>query len=164
MLEIKLWDDPILRQVAQPFDDAEFGPQLEELSLQMIQTMDGAHGLGLAAPQVGISKRVFVMRVADHKTITAFNPQIVLDGQEYQHQEGCLSFPGLYEQVIRMNSVTMQYRTASGEYNEVWLVDEGENIEARIIQHEVDHLNGIMFFDRMSRQMRKTLLRRWEKR
>jgi len=161
MLKITLWDDPVLSKIAEPVADSAFGPDLEEFGRQMVETMNEKNGLGLAGPQVGVSNRIFVMTFPDNekmKPIVVVNPTLKLSGWFKYEREGCLSFPGLFDQVERRELVTMQYRNPIGESLECVLA----NWDARVAQHEFDHLDGIMFFDRMSRQMRKRLMQEWE--
>jgi len=162
VLPITLWADPILSKIAEPIPDSGFGQELDDFMSQMIETMLAAPGVGLAGPQVGVSSRIFVMRFPDHedrKPIAVVNPILKLDGWFTFEREGCLSFPGLFDQVERRNDVVMQYRNPIGENQERHIT----KWDARVAQHEFDHLNGIMFFDRMSRQMKRNLLREWEK-
>lgn len=173
-LDIVLWDDPILSTVCQPVADHEFGSGLEDLARRLTNTMKSFEGLGLAAPQVGIDKRMFVFRPKDKpnfKPIVVCNPEMVLSGNGVADQEGCLSLPEIYEQVMRAGHVNMCYRQPDGKHIELIL----DGWDARIAQHEFDHLNGIMFFDyqdkrgdsvygaRMSKQASKATLRRWDK-
>jgi peptide deformylase len=171
-LSILIWNDPRLSQLCEKLDDNEFGPQLEEFGRQLLEAMNGKSGIGLAAPQVGVLKRMFVMKFPDHEhmqSAVVCNPTIVLDGGTVLDREGCLSLPGLFEQVARASNATMQYRNPLGKMKEL-IIDKWD---ARVAQHEFDHLNGIMFFDykdkrpvygaRMSKQMSKQLMRNWEK-
>jgi peptide deformylase len=161
-LKIVLWADPILKKIAEPVADSAFGQTLEDFGRQMIETMQAYNGLGLAGPQVGVSNRIFVMTFPDHKErkpLVVVNPVLKLSGATLYQYEGCLSFPGLQEQVPRSAEVVMEYQDPlEGEWNEYTLA----NWDARVSAHEFDHCNGVMFFDRMSRQMRKALLRQWE--
>jgi len=179
-LTVRYWDDPILSTVCDPVEDNEFGPKLEEFAASLLLTMDAFHGIGLAAPQVGVSKRMFAMHfpdwmedrdygIAPKAPFVVCNPSLILYGKTVQEREGCLSLPGIHEQVARAEKVTMQYRTPDGRSDEVALA----NINARVVQHEFDHLNGIMFFNfrdirpeygrRMSKQVSKQVMRLWEK-
>jgi len=164
ILDIVEWEHPTLKQVAAPVADSEFGPQLEAFGAQLIATMlANANGVGLAAPQVDVSKRVFVMRFPDHgdlKPIVVVNPAVELSGKTLHEREGCLSFPGIYEWVARSEIAVMTYREPlHGEWQEYILT----GWDARVAQHELDHLNGIMFFDRLVSQLRKKVLKRWAK-
>jgi peptide deformylase len=162
VLKITLWDDPILSKIAEPVPDSAFGPELEAFGQQMIETMKANKGIGLSAPQVGVSQRIFVMTFPDHEDrapLIVVNPILTLSGETLFEREGCLSFPGLYDQVARSAEAVLECRhpltgTTEGQALTNW--------DARVAQHEFDHCNGTMFFDRMSRQMRKALLRQWE--
>jgi peptide deformylase len=162
VLKITLWDDPVLKKIAEPVADSAFGPELEAFGQEMLETMKACgNGVGLAGPQVSVSNRIFVMKFPEDENrapIVIVNPVIKLSGWLTYEREGCLSFPGIYEQVERNADVVMQYRNPIGEAMEIHLT----KWDARVAQHEFDHLNGIMFFDRMSRQVRKRLLREWE--
>ena len=171
-LEVIKWDDPRLSTVCDKVDQTEFGDKLHEFGEQLIATMRVENGVGLAAPQVGILKRIFVMDFPEHaewKPIVVCNPLLDLSGPSIQKNEGCLSFPGIQDQVVRAKEAKLVYTTPLGSYAEFLLTD----IDARVAQHEFDHLNGIMFFDykdkrpvygaRMSKQLSKHVLRQWEK-
>jgi peptide deformylase len=145
---------------------------LEGFGRLLVSTMEEGNGIGLASPQVGVLKRMFVMRFPDHedlKPIVVCNPTLDLGGVVMLGREGCLSLPGIFEQVIRAEEVIMRYRDPGGKHDEVAL----HNLDARVAQHEFDHMNGIMFFNykdkrekygaRMSKQVSKQTLRRWEK-
>lgn len=179
-LSIVLWDDPVLSRVCDEIQDSEFGPELETFAGQLLATMAAHNGLGLAAPQVGVAKRMFAMKFPEQAAaapIVVCNPMLMLQGDTTYALEGCLSLPGIYEQVSRAAQVTMAYRTPAGERAELSL----SAMDARVAQHEGDHINGIMFFDskdrrdgffdahgrpygsRMSKQLSKQVLRNWEK-
>ena len=171
-LTVLWWDDPALSMVCAKVDDNEFGSKLDAFGKQLIATMNASNGIGLAAPQVGVLKRMFVMMYPDHEeleTIVVCNPVLRLSGSTVYGQEGCLSVPGVFEQVARAEHVIMEYSDPLGKNYEA-LIDK---LDARVAQHEFDHLNGIMFFDwkdkrpeygaRMSKQVSKHVLRTWEK-
>jgi peptide deformylase len=162
----------VLSKVCDKIGDSEFGPQLEEFAQQLVATMDANNGIGLAAPQVGVTKRMFVMRFPDHRDtepIVVCNPVLVLSGGRLAENEGCLSLPGIFNQVYRAWHVNMTYNTPDGKPTELLL----DMWDARVAQHEFDHCNGVMFFDfkdqrptygaRMSKQVSKSTLRAWEK-
>lgn len=165
------WEHPRLSMICEKVADHEFGPQLEGLEQDLLVTTGKANGLGLAAPQVDILKAVFVMQfpISGKPSHLVCNPELILSGRAVPKREGCLSLPDIHEQVVRAEKVKMTYRTALGVAQEIELTD----LDARIAQHETDHLWGIMFFDyqdkrptygaRMSKQMSKQVLRRWEK-
>jgi len=173
ILPLRFWDDPVLSTVCDKIEDSEFGPQLEEFGRELLATMLDKNGIGLAAPQVGVLRRMFVMRFPDHEQmgpLVVCNPALALSGPPLQEREGCLSLPGIYEQVTRAGLVTMQYREPSGRTAAELVLPLWD---ARVAQHEFDHLNGIMFFDykdkrseygaRMSKQMSRQTMRNWEK-
>ena len=164
-LTIAIWNDPILSTKCEPVDKSEFGEELENLGKQMLLTM-GGRGIGLAAPQVGLAKRLFVMKrsVGEHRgeEIIAVNPHVVPFGEFQAHEEGCLSFPGIYGLVSRRQSAGLVYNhPVTGEI----ITLELQGLDAFCAQHEDDHLNGIMFFDktRMPKGIRKKVLKEWEK-
>lgn len=166
ILSIKYWDDPVLSVVCDPIEDNEFGPELALFGGQLIETMNDRSGLGLAGPQVGISKRIFAMRFPDGyksdddpKPIVVINPILDLSGRTLREVEGCLSMPGVHLQIERAVNVVMRYLNIHGTESVLELSD----MNARVVQHETDHLNGVFFISRVSRQMRRQALREWEK-
>lgn len=164
LLTLRYWDDPCLSTMCSKIEDNEFGPQLEEFGQDLIATMIKNKGVGLAAPQVGVTKRVFAMQQypensGDPRTIVVCNPELNLSGVMELGQEGCLSLPGIYSQVNRSTSLTMRYFTLLGEEKTLALY----GLAARISQHENDHLDGIVFPFRLSRQSRRHALAQWNK-
>ena len=165
ILPIIGYGHPTLRKVAQPIDQSY--PNLKELVANMYETMYAADGVGLAAPQVDLSIRVVVIgfRPYDEKTDTygevteqhtLINPEIVeFLGEKKYFNEGCLSVPDIHEDVLRPESVVVRY------YDEDWHehTDTATGLYARVVQHEVDHLDGKVFTDRLS-SLRKTMLKR----
>ena len=135
--------DPVLREVAKPVK--EVTPRIQKLLRDMAETMYDAGGVGLAAPQIGISKRVIVLDPHDEETglIEMVNPEIIHAEGEQLGPEGCLSIPGLNGEVNRKKSITVKGLDYDG--NE--LVIQAEDFLARIFQHEIDHLNGVLFTD-----------------
>jgi peptide deformylase len=156
VLDIVKWYNPILTIPAEAVRD--FNGDLASLAENMIATMNAYNGLGLAGPQAAASLRIFVMK-NKKESLVACNPRILIHGPETVMDEGCLSLPGVYNQVSRGTKVDMKYTDVLGNERDIYL----EGLEARIIQHEVDHLNGILFVDRMSRQMRSSTLREYTK-
>jgi len=181
ILPIRYWDDPVLSKVCDKIEDNEFGPSLEEFGRELIATMKAKHGVGLAAPQVGASKRIFVMETPDNDgfpPLVVCNPTLLLTGLNQPGREGCLSLPDVFEQVYRAEGVVLQYKNPLGVACEIILPTP---MNARVAQHEFDHLNGIMFFDykdkrenfvtaqypeprgqRMTKNLQKGVLRRWD--
>ena len=152
VLPIVRWPDPVLLTVGKPVADEEFGPELERLADDMFVTMESAGGVGLAAPQVGISKRLFVMDTPGkeegepHERHVLVNPEIVSIEGEQVGEEGCLSFPGLFQMIKREMRVIARARYARGEEFEL----DVAHLAARCILHETDHCDGIVFLDRMT--------------
>jgi peptide deformylase len=158
-LPIRIFGDPVLRQRALPvetFDDA-----LRRLADDMLETMREAAGAGLAANQVGILKRMFTWALpGDDGEGTAgawVNPELTDASEELQEgEEGCLSFPGLFYPTPRPLRVRMRAQDVHGEEHTV----DGEGLLARIILHEIDHLNGILFIDHLAQHDRRDAMRR----
>lgn len=162
-LNLRYWDDPVLSTVCNKVTKEEFGGNLDEFSRLLLSTMKHhSNGLGLAASQVGLTKRMFAMRFPSAEDLTPvvlINPVITKKEGREVGQEGCLSIPTIYDQVERAAFVRVEFQWQNGEEG----VYDLEGLEARIVQHEIDHLDGIMFFQRVSKQLRKHILRQWEK-
>lgn len=160
--EIVLMGDPVLRQVAEPVE--AFDDDLHALVRDMFETMYHAEGIGLAAPQVGVSRRVLVidLRREDEPEarVALVNPAVTWASDETDKQpEGCLSIPGMEEVVERPWAVRVEGFDPDG--NAVTL--EADELFSRALQHEIDHLDGILFPDRISPLKRKMLLKKWKK-
>jgi peptide deformylase len=162
-LKIVTYPNEILVTVGKPVDECEFDADLKKLSDNMFETMEAAGGVGLAAPQVGISKRLFVMDVpvkdGPNERHVLINPQIARIEGEQIGDEGCLSFPGLYQVVKREMRVIVEAQDLSGKRFEL----DATDLAARCILHETDHCDGIVFLDRMTplkRQFAKQKIRR----
>ena len=162
-MEIKLVkeNDEVLRQQATPWDFNVDGDPAE-LIRQMVKTMMENNGIGLAAPQVGILKRIFVMG-NDQRLFVCINPELIEGQGEYMEQEGCLSFPNLWLNVKRYEKVKVRYYNAIGEE----IITDLEGIIGRVFQHERDHLDGVCFDTRvgklsleMAKNRRKKKLRK----
>ena len=141
---IRRQGDPVLRKKAVPV--TRFTEQLHRLLDDMVETMIKAQGAGLAAPQIGISKKIIVLRDED-KILEIINPEITESEGESIDIEGCLSFPGLYGEVPRSARVAVSGQDRGGREIRV----SGEGFLARVLQHEIDHLHGILFVDRAVR-------------
>ena len=166
MISIVHYPEPVLLTVGRPVEDEEFGEELERLAEDMFETMTHAGGVGLAAPQVGISKRLFVMDVPvgdeERERRVLVNPEIVRIEGEQVGEEGCLSFPGLFQVVKREMRVIARARDTKGEEFELDVAD----LAARCILHETDHCDGIVFLDRMTplkREMAKRKIKTLQK-
>ena len=150
LLEIVHYPAPVLLSVGRPIGEDEFGPELDRLVSDMFETMEEAKGVGLAAPQVGVARRLFVMDVPGEddkrEQHVLINPEIIhIDGEQIG-DEGCLSFPGLYQVVKREMRVIARARNLKGEEFELDVAE----LAARCILHETDHCDGIVFLDRMT--------------
>ena len=149
---IRLFGDPVLRIPAYPVRD--FDKELRSLVKDLTETMLGAPGVGLAAPQIGVSLRVFTYAV-DDEVGHLVNPSLDLSDEEQDGEEGCLSFPGLSYPTIRAMRVVAKGMNMYGEP----VVIEGSELLARCVQHETDHLDGVLFIDRLDREQRKLAMR-----
>ena len=149
---IRLFGDPVLRTPAQPVTD--FDKELRQLVKDLEETMIDAPGAGLAAPQIGVGLRVFTYHV-DGVLGHLVNPDLDLSEEEQDGEEGCLSFPGLVYDTKRALSVVAKGFDMHGEP----LVIEGSQMLARAIQHETDHLDGVLFIDRLDKAQRKLALK-----
>ncbi len=154
---IRTWPDEVLRRKAAPVD--VFDDELRELVADMLETMYDAPGIGLAAPQVGISKRVIVIdtssRTDPSQVVVLVNPEIVESEGEEEADEGCLSVPDYSAKVKRARRVAVRGHDQHG--SEVHL--EGEELLARALQHEIDHLEGTLFIDRLG-PLRREIVRK----
>jgi peptide deformylase len=162
--EIVLFGDPVLRK---PAEEVEvFDEALERLIEDMFETMYHAEGIGLAAPQIGVSRRILVVDVREREEeaparVALVNPRVVRSSDDDLDRlaEGCLSMPGLEEVVERPWTVEVEARNLAGEPVRL----EASGLLARALQHEIDHLDGILFIDRVSPLKRKMLLAKWKK-
>jgi peptide deformylase len=152
---IRRFGDPVLKSRATPVD--RFDDSLRNQVARMAGIMGDAFGVGLAAPQLGISQRVLVYRVGQEAPlVTLVNPELQWHADENEPaEEGCLSIPGIHVEVERPVHVRVN---AVDEFGED-LVVEASGLEARVIQHEVDHLNGVLILDRTTRDQRKEAIR-----
>lgn len=150
LLEIVTYPDPVLLTVGKPVDAEDLENGLSETVERMFATMYEAGGVGLAAPQVGISKRFFIMEVPDEegnrRPQTFINPQVIHIEGEQVGEEGCLSFPGLFQTIKREMRVVVRAMDISGSEFEA----DVEGLAARCILHETDHCDGIVFIDRVT--------------
>jgi peptide deformylase len=149
---IRLFGDPVLRMKAQPVTD--FDRELRTLVKDLTETMQAAPGAGLAAPQIGVSLRVFTYHV-DGELGHLVNPDLTLTPEQQDGPEGCLSLPGLTFDCRRAFGVVARGFNMYGDPVTV----EGTQLLARCIQHETDHLDGIIFVDRLDAEQRKAALR-----
>lgn len=151
---IRTFGDPVLRAVAAVVDEIDDG--IRRLAEDMIETMYDAPGVGLAAPQIGISRRVFVFDSADGTGAhTVINPVLLEVSGEWEFDEGCLSVPGRYWPIKRPSYARVKGLNLDGEEVEY----EGNELLGRVLQHEFDHLEGTLLVERLERRVRKEALR-----
>ena len=151
--QIRTVGDPVLRDRAKAV--AGFDKELKRLSRRMVRVMRDAPGVGLAAPQIGVARRVVVYEVAE-RPVTLVNPEVVsTSGETALMDEGCLSVPGVIVPVERPVRVRVRARDVGGGELEY----DAEELEARVIQHEIDHLDGVLILERTSREERGRSLR-----
>jgi peptide deformylase len=157
-LVLTIYGDPALRRRSE--EVTEFGPELQPLLDRMYEVMYEEEGVGLAAPQVGVNQRIMIMDVAiseeERHTGELINPEILETRGTQKGSEGCLSIPGLREDVTRDDWLRVRGVNRDGEPVEF----EAEGLLSRAVQHEVDHLNGILFIDRLNPIRRKLLVRK----
>ncbi|HEX3033796.1 MAG TPA: peptide deformylase [Thermodesulfobacteriota bacterium] len=162
VLKILVYPNPILRKKSVSVEKID--KEIERLLDDMAETMYAAPGVGLAAPQVGTNLRVIVVDVSSKDEnslglIELINPEIILSEGEEWGEEGCLSIPGFVSEVKRKAKVSVRGLNRKGETVEI----EGEGLLARALQHEIDHIDGILFIDRLSRLKRELLKKKIEK-
>ena len=162
ILEIKKYGEPVLTMKAEPV--TEFGSELRELVDNMFETMYAAPGVGLAAPQVGVSKRLFVMdcssRSEDADRRVLINPEILVKEGSEKGDEGCLSFPGIFFEVERAARVVVRAQDVDGNHFEMDLT----GLPSRCVQHEGDHLDGVLFIQHLGALRRDLIKRKIRKR
>ena len=161
LLEVVKWPNPVLDSPGEHVTD--FDDELKKLVSDMFETMYAAPGVGLAAVQVGISKRLFVMDCSGGKDpahrIALINPEVLRVEGTQNGEEGCLSFPGIFTPVERNLRAVVRAQDLNGEYFEV----DGMELTARCMLHETDHCDGIVFLDKMSPLKRELVKRKIKK-
>jgi peptide deformylase len=174
-LEIFKYPAPVLKKIAKPVTD--FNQELKDLARDMLYTMYHAPGIGLAAPQVGVSLRLFVIdiwyerekvtlhdgseeyRLSDFQPMVIINPVFKKKEGEFLYEEGCLSFPGIYEEVKRAELVTIEFQDLDGNFHML----EADELLSVCLQHENDHLDGIVFVERLSILKKQFILKKFAK-
>ena len=158
-MKIRIYGDPVLRQVSE--DVTEFDEELQKVTTEMVAAMIDNEGVGLAAPQVGILERFLVIGLPvegdedKRRIFVIINPEILEHSEESViGEEGCLSLPDITEDVSRYNSIKVRFQDIFGEFHEI----ATEGYFARVIQHETDHLEGVLLVDRIS-PLKRSLLR-----
>ena len=154
--------DPILRQVSKPIETID--SEVKKLADDMLETMYDAPGIGLAAIQIGVARRMLVLDVSkegeDKKPLVFINPEIVAatDARSV-YEEGCLSIPDYYAEVERPAAITVKHLDRDGKEQ----VTEADGLLATCLQHEIDHLNGVLFIDHISKLKREMVIRKFTK-
>lgn len=161
ILTIRKYPDPVLSQPGEPV--TEFNDDLHKLVADMFETTYASQGIGLAAQQVGVPKRVTVIDLSMGKNpadrLVLVNPEIISSEGKLYEEEGCLSFPEIREKVVRAAKVRIRAQDENGK----WFEMDGEDLLSRCFQHEIDHLNGVLFIFRMSALKRSLNLRKIKK-
>ncbi len=159
--EVVKYPDPILAKRGEPV--TVFDADLKKLIDEMFDSMYAAQGIGLAAPQIALSKRIAIVDISFQKNpeekIVLINPEIIEREGKQVEEEGCLSLPDIREKVSRAEWVKVKAQDVTGK----WVEIEGEELLARALQHEIDHLDGILFIDHLSRLKRDLVLRKIKK-
>jgi peptide deformylase len=163
---VRYLNNPNLERPSKPIGEAEFDtPELHQLIDDMYETMYASHGLGLAAPQIDVHKRLTVIDTSggepdvEPNKVILINPEIIFKEGKQTGEEGCLSIPGFREEVRRHKRVTVRAHNVKGELFEV----SGEDLMARAMQHEIDHLNGVLFLAHLSPLKREVIRRKIKK-
>lgn len=155
---IRVFGDPVLTQPASPVADID--GSIARLVDDMVETMHEARGLGLAAPQVGVQKRLFVYQMEDRDPVAVINPTIEETNGEWEYDEGCLSIPGLYFPIVRPKEIHLKGYGLDGREISI----EADELEARCFQHELDHLDGRLLIELLDKSQRKEAMRELRRR
>ncbi len=156
--DIRTYGDPVLTTEAAAVD--EINGKVVRLVDAMFDTLYRSdNGLALAAPQIGVQRQIFVWDMGDERPSAIINPQIVESRGEWVYDEGCLSIPGLYVEIVRPKEVLMRGFTVDGDEIEI----EADELMGRMLQHELDHLHGVLMFDRMTPEQRAEALAEYER-
>ncbi len=155
LLSILQYPDPRLKLVAKPVDC--FGADIDQICKDLLDTMYETNGVGLAATQVNIQLRIFVIDISEDQTqpLCIINPKLTNAQNEISWEEGCLSFPGVFAKVKRSAEISIEYFNIRGELQTL----NADQLTAVCIQHEIDHLNGITFYDHLS-PLKQAMLRK----
>jgi len=155
LLEIRIFPDPILKEICEPV--TVFDNELKELVQNMFITMYNKNGVGLSANQVGVTKRIFVTDTSNsgQKRRVFINPEIIDAKDTERWREGCLSFPDIFAYVKRPNKIHIMAQDENGEFFELTL----QGLDSVCFQHELDHLNGLTFYDHLS-PLQKNLIKK----
>ncbi len=155
--QIRTYGDPVLKTEAATV--ADINGKIARLVDDMFETLyESDSGIALAAPQIGVQKQIFVWNIDDEQ-MAMINPQIVESSGEWVYDEGCLSIPGLYVELLRPNNVLVRGLTVDGDEIEI----EASELMGRMFQHEIDHLHGVLMFDRMTPEQRKEAMKEYRR-
>lgn len=154
---IRTYGDPVLKSMASRVDDVD-GKIIRLINAMFDTLVESGNGIALAAPQIGVQKQVVVWDI-DEKPLAIINPEVVESDGEWLYDEGCLSIPGLYVEMLRPKRVLVRGVDLNGEIIEI----EADELEARMFQHEIDHLNGVLMFDRLVGDQRKQAMREYRR-
>lgn len=164
LLDIRIVPDPVLRELCDPVTLVD--ARVKKLAEDMLETMYEAPGIGLAAPQIGVTERMLVVDVSNgeegeaKKPYCLINPEIIWKSEETSvYREGCLSIPDHYAEVRRPAEVRVKFQNPTGSFEEM----HAQGLLATCVQHEIDHLNGVLFIDHLSRLKRDMILRKLAK-
>lgn len=145
--------EEVLRKQCEPVQPEEINDEFRSILNDMFETMISANGVGLAAPQVGIAKRFFVVMADDDVRRVFINPTITKTSNDLvDYEEGCLSIPGVYENIKRPSKVSVSAINENGKH---FTIEEADGLLARVIQHENDHLDGVLYIDRGDEEFKK---------
>jgi len=162
VFKILKYGEPILERPAEPVTEFDT-PEMKELIANMFETMYAAKGVGLAAPQIGLSKRISVIDISvgedESKKLVIINPEVTSSEGKQVGEEGCLSIPGFREPVSRANKVSVRAQNEKGKQVEL----SGDELLARAFLHEIDHLNGVLFINHLSALKRDIIRRKIKK-
>ena len=152
-----MWEET-LREVSSPVPC--INEDVKRLIDEMFITLKKSNGIGLAAPQIGRNIRLFIVRLEENDGMVFINPEIIRTSDEQcSMEEGCLSIPKVYEKVIRPKDVTLQYMDINGRKQLI----QATGLLARVIQHEYDHLNGVLFVDRLEEELKEKAIGKFKK-
>ena len=155
--QIRTFGDPVLKTKASPV--AEIDGKVARLVDDMFDTLyESDTGIALAAPQIGVQKQIVVWDI-DDQPMAIINPVVVESDGEFVYSEGCLSIPDVYVDIVRPNQVLVRGLTIDGDEVEI----EADELMGRMFQHEIDHLNGVLMFERMTPDQRKEAMAEWRR-
>ncbi len=154
---IHLFSSPVLRQHSDEVEDVD--DEVRTLVQDLFDTMHAAEGIGLAANQVGLARRVAVVHAGEDSPVVLINPVIVEREGKAKDEEGCLSIPDIFGDVVRATRIVVETTSLDGERTRHEVTD----LTARAVQHEIDHLDGVLFLDHLSPLKRRMLIKKWKK-